>query len=168
MRFLKNNDLKIPKKLVEQRRLDSRFEKGNVPFNKGKKQTSFMSADAIKRTKKTRFKKGCKPHNKKENGTVVKRKHINRKPYKWIKMKNNIWMLYHRFIWEKANGKIPKNHLIVFKDKNTNNTIIENLELITLAENMYRNSKHKYPKELIPSILLNKKLETKLKNLQNG
>ena len=34
------------------------FPKGHVPRNKGKKQTDFMSAEAIERTKATRFQKG--------------------------------------------------------------------------------------------------------------
>lgn len=170
MRFLKKNDLEIPKSLIEQRKLDSRKKKGDVPFNKGKKQTDYMTADAIKRTKKTRFKKGNKPHNTnpKGNGAIVTRQDTSGRSYKYIRIKKGVWDLYHRIVWEKVNGKIPDNHLVVFKDDNTENTTIENLELITMTENMYRNSKHNYPKEIIPSLVLNKQLENKLNTLQNG
>ena len=40
---------------------ETRFKKGNVPVNKGKKQTEFMTSEAIERTKATRFQKGMKP-----------------------------------------------------------------------------------------------------------
>ena len=43
MRFLKRNGLEIPKTLIEQRKLDSRKKKGNIPFNKGKKQVEYMT-----------------------------------------------------------------------------------------------------------------------------
>lgn len=170
MRFLKKNDLEIPKALIEQRKLDSRKKKGDVPFNKGKKQTDYMTADAIKRTKKTRFKKGNEPHNTnpKGNGAIVTRQDTSGRSYKYIRIKKGVWDLYHRIVWEKVNGKIPDNHLVVFKDDNTENTTIKNLELITMTENMYRNSKHNYPKEIIPSLVLNKQLENKLNTLQNG
>lgn len=170
MRFLKKNDLEIPKALIEQRKLDSRKKKGDVPFNKGKKQTDYMTIGAIKRTKKTRFKKGSEPHNTnpKGNGAIVIRQDTSERSYKYIRIKKGVWELYHRIVWEKANGKIPDNHLVVFKDGNTENTTIENLELITMTENMYRNSKHNYPNEIIPSLTLNKQLENKLNTLQNG
>lgn len=170
MRFLKKNDLEIPRELIEQRKLDSRKKKGDVPFNKGKKQTDYMTVDAIKRTKQTRFKKGNEPHNTNPqgNGAIVTRQDASGRSYKYIRIKKGVWELYHRIIWENKNGKIPDNHLVVFKDDNTENTTIENLELITMTENMYRNSKHNYPKEIIPSLVLNKQLENKLNTLKNG
>ena len=170
MRFLKKNGLEIPKELIEQRKLDSRKKKGHIPFNKGKKQVDYMTADAIERTKKTRFKKGNEPHNtnKKGNGAIVTRLASSGRNYKYIRIKKGVWELYHRVVWEKANGKIPDNHLVVFKDGNTENTNIENLNLITMTENMYRNSIHSYPREIIPSLVLNKQLENKLNTLQNG
>lgn len=170
MRFLKKNDLEIPKALIKQRKLESRKKKGDIPFNKGKKQTDYMTADAIERTKKTRFKKGNKPHNTNSNGNgaIVTRQDTSGRNYKYIRIKKGVWNLYHRIVWQKVNGKIPENHLVVFKDNNTENTTIENLELITMTENMYRNSKHNYPKEIIPSLVLNKQLENKLNTLQNG
>ena len=37
--------------------LTGHFQKGQVSYNKGKKQSEFLSAEAIERTKATRFKK---------------------------------------------------------------------------------------------------------------
>lgn len=168
MRFLKKNNLEIPKELIQQRILDSRKKKGDIPFNKGKKQEEYMSLEAIEKARKTTFKKGHQPHNTKKNGVIVSRKDKSGRVYKYIRLKKNVWELYHRFIWEQVNGKIPDNYVVVFKDGNSENVKIENLELISMTENMYRNSKVNYPKEIIPSLVLNKKLENKLKEIQNG
>jgi hypothetical protein len=37
-----------------------------------------------------------------------------------------------------------------------------------MTENMYRNSKHNYPKEIIPSLTLNKFLENKINELEDA
>lgn len=170
MRFLKNNNLEIPRDIIEKRVLDSRKKKGEIPFNKGKKQVDYMSLSAIEKSKKTRFKKGNKPHNTNSigNGAVVGRKDKTGNIYMYIRLKLSLWVLYHRYVWEEVHGKIPDKHVLVFKDGDSTNCNIENLELITMAENMYRNSKYNYPKEIIPSQVLTNQLENKLKKIQNG
>jgi len=40
----------------------------------------------------------------------------------------------HVVIWEKANGKIPKGHVVIFADKNRQNFDLNNLMLISRAE----------------------------------
>ena len=53
-----------------------------------------------------------------------------------IKVKDpNRWKLKHRYIWEKENGKIPKGMLLIFKDNNKLNIDLDNLMLISRAEN---------------------------------
>jgi hypothetical protein len=170
MRFLDKNNLKIPIEIIEQRKEFSKKKKGCVPFNIGKKQSEYMSHEAIERTKNTRFKKGNEPHNTKKegNGTIVSRKDKTGRYYKYIRVSIGVWELYHRVVWEQKYGKIPENHVIIFKDENNKNVDIENLELISMTENMLRNSIHNYPQEIIPSLVLSKKIETKIKNLQNG
>ena len=170
MRFLKINNLEIPKELIQQRISKFHFKKGSTPFNKGKKLSDFMSAEGIMQSKKTRFQKGNEPANTHPDGdgAITLRRDTSGKLYKYIRIKKSVWKLYHRVIWEKNHGKIPPNHVVAFKDNNTQNARIENLELISMAENMYRNSKHDYPREVIPSLVLNKQLENKLKSLQNG
>ena len=169
MRFLKKHDLEIPRSVIEKRIQESRRQKGCVPFNKGKKQIEFMSKEAIEKTKATRFKKGNIPHNTKQvNGEISIRKDSSGRFYKHIRVEKGIWELYHRVLWEKHNGSIPKDMIVAFKDKNSMNVIIENLEIISKEENMYRNSKMNYPKEIIPSMVLVNKLDKQLNKLQNG
>ncbi|WP_378186862.1 HNH endonuclease signature motif containing protein [Aquimarina sp. W85] len=170
IKFLRKNGLEIPRELIEQRKKDSQKKKGDVAFNKGLKQTDFMSHGAIERTKKTRFKKGCLPHNINVdgNGAIVTRKDTSGRMYKYIRISKAKWQLYQRVLWEQHKGPIPEKHIIVFKDGDTLNVALDNLELISKTENMYRNSKHNFPEEIIPSLVLSKQLETKLKNLRDG
>lgn len=126
----------------------TQFKKGNVAINKGKKQHEYMSAHAIERTKSTRFKKGDIPGNcYNEIGKVVVRLDKRRIPYQFICLAINKWIPLHKHIWEKENGIQPAKHVIIFKDGNTMNAEISNLELITRAENMIRNSDHENPSD---------------------
>jgi hypothetical protein len=44
----------------------------------------------------------------------------------------NGWEYKHIWEWEKINGKIPKDHCLIFLDGNRQNTNIENLYLVSL------------------------------------
>ena len=44
------------------------------------------------------------------------------------------WAAKHRYVWEKANGKIPDGYIICFKDGNRLNCDISNLYLATFSE----------------------------------
>lgn len=149
--------LKIPAEIIEQRKIDSRRKPGDVPKNKGLKQSDYMSPEIIERTLATRFKKGQTPHNAigfKDGDIVTRHNHKDRnsQPYKWIRLGKGKWEMYHVNLWKKENGPVPDGHIIVFKDKNTMNVAIENLECITKRENMIRNSIHQYPEELKKTI----------------
>ncbi len=63
-----------------------------------------------------------------------------RTPYKYIRLTKGKWDLYHRHLWKKHNGPIPAKHVIIFKDGNSLNCILENLDCITMAENARRNT----------------------------
>lgn len=154
---LKRLNLVIPREIIEQRKLDSRKKPGCIPKNKGLKQVDYMSPEMIERTKATRFKKGQLPHNAIgfKDGDIVTRcyhKDRNAPPYKWIRIGKGKWEMYHVHLWKQYNGPVPDGHIIIFKDKNTMNVVIENLECITKAENMTRNSIHQYPEEIKKTI----------------
>lgn len=171
MRFLDRNNLDLPQELRDQRKKDSQRQKGDAPFNKGMKQSDYMSLEAIERTKATRFQKGMKPINALYDGKItIRHSQVNKgeRPYKYIRTSPGVWRLFHHVVWEQVNGPIPEGYVIAFKDGDSLNTNRNNLELITYAENMLRNSKHQYPKEIIPSMILTKQLEDKLNSLQNG
>ena len=133
----------------------TRFKKGHVPWSKGKKLPTHPNS------RKYLFQKGHRPHNTKEDGTISIRD-INGKPYQFIRISLNNWKLYHRHIWENQHGPIPEGMHCSFKDGNTMNCEIENLELITRGEMMNRNTISQYPLELQQTIrsinILNKKI----------
>ena len=151
---LKAMGLEIPEQIRVERKAIGMIKTGHVSFNKGKKQTEYMSKAAIKKTLATRFKKGQLPHNAVgfKNGDISIRQCHPRtggKSYKWIRVGLGKWELFHLHIWQKKNGKLPKGHCLWFKDGDSMNCTLKNLELITRAENMKRNTIHNYPKELV-------------------
>lgn len=145
------------------------FKKGLIPYNKGKKQSEYMSADAIEKCKKTQFQKGHIPHNALEVGSEVIRvsKGLS---YYMIKVPNQSKLVYkHTWLWEQANGAVPKGFNIVFKNGNSLDCRLENLECISNAELMERNTIHQYPPELASVIRLSGKLKGIInKKEQNG
>ena len=120
-----------------------RFKKGSVPPNKGKK----MSPEVYEKLKETMFKKGNSPVNHREVGS----ERINVDGYIEIKVAEpNVWRLKHRIIWEQHNGVIPAGYNVQFKNRNTQDCRIENLYIISKAEQMRTENSlvARYPKEV--------------------
>ena len=112
--------------------MDTRFKKGTVPPNKGKK----MSAEQYAKSSRTMFKKGGIPQNYRPVGS----ERVNVDGYIEIKIADpSKWELKHRFVWEESNGKIPAGMNLIFKDNNPLNVKLDNLMLVTRAENMIIN-----------------------------
>lgn len=165
-------NLVIPPELTEQRKIDSRIKKGTVPPNKGKKQSEYMSAEAIAKTVATRYKKGNIPGNTfAEDGVISIRtdrhkKRTNGKPYKYIRLKLGVWYPLHQHNWNMKHGKPPKGHCLWCIDGNTLNCEPDNWELITRKENMRRNSIVNLPPELRESINAVAQLNRKINKLK--
>lgn len=119
--------------------IDCRFKKGNIPTNKGKKGS--MSPEQYKKCQATMFKKGNIPPNRREIGS----ERIDKNGYVEIKIQdgnlNKNWIKKHRYIYEQANGKIPKGHKVIFADGNNRNFDINNLILVTNAEELIMNKR---------------------------
>ena len=133
-----------------------RYQKGNTPVNKGKK----MPLDVYKKCKETMFKKGQLPHNSYNYLDEVLRTDKTGKQYWMIKLPNERKLKpKHIWLWETKNGKVEKGFNVVFKDGNQLNCIVENLECISNAELMQRNTIHRFPAELKSTIRLVNKLK---------
>jgi hypothetical protein len=121
----------------------TRFKKGAITFNKGKKQTEYMTAEQIERTKATRFKKGQDPHNTVPIGT----ERISKDGYVEIKIRhlkdgsanNKNFVSKHRMIYEQNFGPIPKDCNVEFIDGNRLNFEPSNLILRSKNENFVKN-----------------------------
>ena len=139
-----------------------RFPKGHVPANKGQRRPGWSAG----RMRETQFKPGERSgfaeRNWKPVGAVVAdpegflrvkiRERINGLPAGWDK---SIWPLLHHRTWELHHGPIPPGHKVVFRDGDRANCVIENLELLSDAELMRRNTIHnRYPKEVVNTIML--------------
>lgn len=162
--------LSVPKHLSFERKAKGMYKKGMSPVNKGKKQEQYMSAEAIERTKKTRFKKGLSPHNTLPVGSEVERKDKSGRTYTLIKVEGEKKLvLKHIHIWEKHNNKkLRKGYNVVFKDGDTSNFKIENLECISDQELMRRNTIHQYPEDIIKSIKILSKLNKTIKDAESN
>ena len=102
-----------------------RFEKGNIPFNKGKK------GECPKECERTWFKKGETPINHRPVGS----ERVDVDGYILVKVEEpSVWRLKHRVVWEKVNGPIPKNHVVIFLDGDKSNVNIDNLALVSRSE----------------------------------
>ncbi len=99
------------------------LEKGNQPWNTGTK--------GVMKPNVTSFKKGNVSWNKKPVGS----ERTTKDGYLEVKIAEpNVFELKHRVVWAEANGEIPKDHAIVFKNKDKTDCRLENLMLLTRGE----------------------------------
>ncbi|WBH53522.1 hypothetical protein PALA8_04322 [Pseudomonas aeruginosa] len=77
------------------------------------------------------------------------------------------WKGIHILLWEEHFGPIPTGHCVCFKDNNKQNVVIDNLEIITRAERMRRNSIHRYPPELKSAIRVISKLKRTIQEVEH-
>jgi hypothetical protein len=157
--YMKRNLLQVPEETKKRFRLQSLFRHGMSSWNKGKKLTSAQK----KKIRATMFMKGHTPHNAASDGTIALRKDNDGRVYKYIKLKGKKQMQFlHLHLWNQAHGKVPSGKIIVFKDRNSMNCVIENLEAITRRENMMRNTIQRYPEEIKHAIRTISKLNRKI------
>jgi hypothetical protein len=130
---------------------ETRYKKGQVAWNKNVK--GYIGANV------TSFKKGQLPHNTKKEGDT----RLDKEGYVLVKIGHKKWIRKHKLVWEEANGPIPKGHVIRIKDRNKENFSLDNMELITQAENMRRNTMHRYPEELKKTMRALHKLKKTIK-----
>lgn len=117
------------------------FKKGMTSHNKGKK----MSKEVYEKVSPTMFKEGNKPHNTHPIGTEM----VLSDGYVWVKIddqpkakKNVNWRQKHRLVWEEVNGPVPDGCLVIFLDGDKTNCSLENLHLVTKAQNSKLNNFH--------------------------
>lgn len=136
-----------------QRGMSSRFLPGHRPANKGIK-----GWQAGGRSVETQFKKGQKSLNTLPIGShrrTTKERHWCRKVQAHGTQRQR-WIPIHKLIWIEHHGPIPPKHVVRFKDGNPGATpadvVIENLECISMVENMRRNSIQNLPQEMVDVI----------------
>lgn len=117
------------------------FKKGHIPANKGKTWNEYMSKEGQINSRKTTFKKGNIPANHRPIGS----ERFNSRDGALIKVKDGQlhknWMPKGRYIYEQAHGKIPKGHKVIFADGNNRNFDLDNLILVSNAEEFIMNQR---------------------------
>lgn len=126
------------------------FKEGGKPWNHGKK--------GCFGTNKTSFRKGNLPRNSKPLWS----ERINRSGYIEMSVPEKSpytespthYKPKHVWVWEQANGKVKKGHVIIFNDGDKRNMALDNLTMVSRAELLYL-SRYKYadlPNELKPTM----------------
>lgn len=107
---------------------NGQFEKGDTPWNLGK--TGYMGSN------KTSFGKGNKPKNTLPLGS----KRIDSYGHEEQKIgMPGAWKQTRHIVWETKNPPVEKGLILRFKDGDTTNIVIDNLEAVTRAENLVLN-----------------------------
>jgi len=140
-----------------------RFTKGLVPWNKGLK-----GLPSPGRMAQTQFKTGNRPENWLPIGSLrttpdgYQQKKITDTGYPPVD-----WKAVHVLLWEEHHGPVAINLCVCFKDGNKSHIVLENLELITRAERMRRNTIHRYPEELKSVIRAVSKLQRTIREAEH-
>jgi hypothetical protein len=156
--------------------LGTRFGKGHVPANKGLRRPCWGPG----RMKETQFRKGVRmgiaAKNWRPVGTILP----DADGYLRIKVREaqpgerygfgnvRVWPLMQRHVWEQVHGPIPPGHNVCFKDGDRSNCAIDNLELVSRADLMRRNSYHNYPAPIPEVIQLIGALNRKIRRRGDG
>ncbi len=156
----------------------SQFAKGQVPFNKGLRRPGW----SVGRMKETQFQPGQRTGkaalNWKPIGTIL----ADHEGYLRIKVReavygkeatgfgnSKVWPLLNRHVWEQHKGPIPPKHVVKFKDGDRSNCAIENLYMISMADNCRANSMWAVlPRELAETIQLAGALKRQIRTRTNG
>lgn len=127
-----------------------RFPPGHVPANKGLRRPGWFRG----RMRETQFKKGHKNEGHPTRAWVpIGTERINSYGYLDRKITEKghgaqRWRAVHLLLWEKHRGPVPPGHCVAFKNGDKTDIRLRNLELLTRAERLRRNSIHRFPKEL--------------------
>lgn len=127
----------------------SRFPKGHVPLNKGLRRPGWHRG----RMQQTQFKKGSRNGRAEDLWKPIGTVRISKDGYLERKINEGMplqrrWRAVHLLVWEAANGPLPPGHAVAFKNRNRKDVRLENLELLTRADLMRRNTVHNLPPEL--------------------
>jgi hypothetical protein len=104
---------------------DGRFRPGLIPHNKGRQGYCAPGSE------KGWFRPGNRPHAWCPVGTEK----TDADGYLKVKVRNpRTWKMKHVLIWEKAYGKVPGGHVVIFADGNKLNMRLDNLLMVSRAE----------------------------------
>lgn len=142
----------------------SRFRPGHIPLNKGIKGWQAGGRSVL-----TQFKPGNRSKRWDLDGYAVGALRVTSDGY--IDMKADerprSWKKLHVILWEEAHGAVPIGHVLRFKDGDALNVELGNIELVSRADLMRRNTIHNLPSALKSSIQLLGRLKRRIREKQD-
>ncbi len=140
---------------TDPRLVGTRFQKGHVPANKDLRRPGYAPG----RMAETQFKPGGRTGKAARLYRPIGAERISKDGYLERKVNDDMplqrrWRAVHLLVWEAERGPLPPGHAIAFKDGNKRNIELGNLELVTRAELMRRNTVHNLPKPLADLVRL--------------
>ena len=129
-----------------------RFQAGSTAWNKGMKGLDLGG-------KVTWFKPGSRNGKAIEVYKPIGTECISKDGYIERKINDDLplqkrWRAVHLLVWEAANGPLPASHAVTFKDGNKQNTALDNLQIMSRADLMRRNTCHNYGPEIAQIVQL--------------
>lgn len=134
-----------------------RFPKGHVPANKGVKRGKGWAPGRMREGQfKPGVRQGIAAKNWRPVGTIL----ADSDGYLRIKVREaqpgeaygfgnvRVWPLLQRHVWTQAHGPIPPGYSVCFRNGDRTDCRLDNLELVSRAELMARNTVHRLPKPL--------------------
>lgn len=145
------------------------FPKGHGPWNAGKK-----GWDAGGRSAETRYQKGNLSGRAKVllqplGALRVSKDGYLEQKYTHAGRGSQRWRGVHRIVWEAAHGPIPPRHVVRFLPGQFTTELdeitVDRLELLSMRENMLRNTVHNLPKEIAQLVQLRGALVRKINRI---
>lgn len=151
----------------DQRGKSHRFLPGHVPANKGVK-----GWDSGGRSHETRFKPGQRQGRANKLYQPIGTERISKDGYLERKINDDMpfqkrWRAVHILLWEESHGPLPTGYCLIFRNGEKTDIRLDNLELISRADNMRRNTIHRYPDSLKQTIRLAGKLRRSIHEKQD-
>lgn len=143
--------------------IGTQFRKGQDAWNKGLHYTPGG------RCAETQFRPGQKPHTWHPIGheRLTKEGYLQRKMTDTGVTRRD-YVAVHHLVWIAAHGPIPPGHAVAFKDGDKTRIELDNLELISRADLMRRNTRHNLPKPVADVIALRAALNRKINQLRRN
>lgn len=144
----------------------TRFKPGLVPWNKGQKHPSTGRAIDTQFKPGNRSGKALEIYQPIGTERLSKDGYLERKIHDGWPLKRR-WRAVHLLAWEAINGPLPAGHAVVFRDGNKRNIALDNLELVTRAELMRRNSVYRHGIEIAQLAMLRGKITKQINKRKN-
>lgn len=146
--------------------LNGRFKPGIRPWNKGMKGLDIGGHE-------TRFKPGHRVGRAAELYQPIGTERISKDGYLQRKVNDDMplqkrWRAVHLLVWEAEHGPLPAGYAVVFRDGDKRNISLENLEMISRAELMRRNTVHNLPPEIKAVVDLKRHITRKINFMERS